>query len=180
MFEHRRLVTACLVACCAAGSMAQRSAGYALFTDPAGRFSLEYPNDWRSTIVAPSGEPLVTFEQPRSEAVVIVERFRMKQSLADEEINLLFAQTESDVVKDNHPKMKDLSAKVVTQGGKRIVVIEYSRPGVYAAERVRQYSFPVAEHLFRLTCMALPSEFKKYEMTFAEIAESFKSAQSRP
>ena len=104
----------------------------------------------------------------------------MKQSLADEEINLLFAQSESDVVKENHPKMKDLSAKVITQGGRRIVVIDYSRPGVYAAERVRQYSFPVGQNLFRLTCIALPNEFKRYEMTFVEIAGSFKSAQSRP
>jgi hypothetical protein len=175
MFKHRRLVTVCLVACCALGSMAQRRAGYELFTDPAGRFSLELPNDWRSTIVAPSGEPLVSFEQPRSEAAVVMERFRLKQSLADEEINLQFAQNESDILKENHPNLTGLSAKVVTQGGKRVVVIDYSRPGVYAAERVRQYSFPVAQNLFRLTCMALPSEFKKYETTFAEIAESFRS-----
>ena len=180
MSKYRPFVTACLVACCALGSMAQRRAGYALFTDPAGRYSIEFPSDWRWMIVSPSGEPLVTFVQPRSEAAVVVERFRSKQSMPDDEINLMFAQSETDVLKDYQPKTTEVVAKVVTQGGKRIVVIDYTRPGVDAPERVRQYSFPVGQNLFRVTCMALADEFKRYETTFTNVAESFMPTVETP
>jgi PsbP len=156
--------------------MAQRTPGFALFTDPDGRFSVEFPSDWRWMMVSPSQEALVTFVQPRSEAALVVERVRLKQSLANDEITELFAQIESDILKENQPKATDVAAKMIVQGGRRIVVIDYTRPGLVEDERVRQYSFPVVENLYRVTCMALAREFKKYEMTFASVADSLKSA----
>jgi hypothetical protein len=175
MSKRRRFVAVCLVACCGLLGLAQQK-GFKLFTDPGGRFSLEFPSDWQWTIVAPSGEALVTFVQPKKEAAVVVERFRMKQSLAKDEITDLFAQIETEVLKENQPKITNVAAKIVTQGGKRVVVIDYSRPGLGESERVRQYSFPVAQNLYRITCMAIASEFRKYETRFENVAETLKSA----
>ena len=149
---------------------------FLLFTDPAKRFSVEFPKDWRWMIVAGSGEALVTFVQPKNEAAVVVERFRLKQPLAQDEITDLFAQIETDVLKENQPKVTDVAAKVATQGKRRLVLIDYTRPGLGERERVRQYSYPVAESLYRVTCMSLASQFAKYDATFAAVAESLKSA----
>ena len=150
--------------------------GYLLFTDPGNRFSVEFPKDWRWMIVAGSGEALVTFVEPKSAAAVVVERFRMKQPLAMDDITDVFVQIETDVLKENQPKASDVGGKVLMQGRRRAVVVDYSRPGLNEAERVRQYSYPVADSLYRITCMALNSQFKRYEATFATVAESLKSA----
>jgi hypothetical protein len=150
--------------------------GFLLFTDPGRRFSIEFPKDWRWTIVAGSGEALVTFVHPKSDAAIVVERFRMKQALAQNEVTDLFGQIESDVLKENQPKASDIAAKVLTQAGKRLVLIDYTRPGLGERERVRQYSFPVRQDLYRVTCMALASQFAKHEATFQFAAESIKAA----
>jgi hypothetical protein len=175
MSKRRQFVALCLVACCGVLGHAQR-AGFKLFTDPGGRFSVEFPNDWEWTMVSGSGEPLVAFVQPKKEAAVVVERFRMKQSLAKDEITDLFAEIENDVLKENQPKSTEVTARTVTQNAKRIVVIDYSRPGLVEKERVRQYSFPVGQNLYRITCAAVAKEFRKYEPTFADVAESLKAA----
>ena len=172
---------ACLLS---ATALAQRG-GYLLFTDPSKRYAVEFPRDWRWTVVAGSGEALATFVHPRSEAAVVVERFRMRQTLAQNEITDLFGQIEADVLKENQPRVSDVNAKVVVQGGRRLVQIDYKRPGVgepgrVEDERVRQYSFPVGGNLYRITCAALGSQFAKYEATFQWVAESLKSADDLP
>jgi hypothetical protein len=149
---------------------------YLLFTDPAKRFSVEFPKEWKWLIVAGSGEALVTFIQPKSEAAVVVERFRLKQKLAPNDITDLFVQIEIDVLKENQPKASNFDGKVISQTGHRTAVIDYTRPGLGENERVRQYSYPIGDSLYRATCMALNSAFKKYETTFQNMAESLKSA----
>ena len=177
MSHWRRLVVAALAALCLFSEPAfALKEGFLLFTDPGRRFSIEFPKDWRWTIVAGSGEALVTFVHPKSEAAIVVERFRMKQALAQNEVTDLFGQIESDVLKENQPKVSDVAAKVLTQAGKRLALIDYTRPGLGERERVRQYSFPVRQDLYRVTCMALASQFTKHEATFQSAAESLKSA----
>jgi hypothetical protein len=68
------------------------------------------------------------------------------------------------------------------QGSKRLVQIDYKRPGVgepgkVEDERVRQFSFPINGSLYRLTCFSLASQFGKYEAIFQWAAESLKSAE---
>jgi hypothetical protein len=175
MSKHSRFVALCLVACFGLLGHAQK-AGFKLFTDPDGRFSIEFPSDWDWSMVSGSGEPLVIFVPRNKEAALVVERFRLKQSLAKDEITDLFAQIENDVLKENQPKISEVSAKTVMQNGKRIVVIDYSRPGLVEKERVRQYSFPIGQNLYRITCATVPNQFRKYEPTFGDVAESLKSA----
>ena len=148
---------------------------FQLFKDPGGRFSLEYPKDWQA--VAGAGDVLVTFAQKKSEAALVVERFRMNQALAPDEITDLFAQIEADVLKEHQPKAADVTAKLVNAAGQRLIVIDYSRPGLSGPERARQYSFPVAQDLYRLTCSAVAAQFAKYDPVFTHVAESFKPAE---
>lgn len=164
--------------------LAQR-VGYLLFTDPSRRYSVEFPRDWRWTVVAGAGEALATFVHPRSEAAVVVERFRMKVVLAPNEITDLIGQIEADTLKENQPRVMDVNARVVVQGTRRLVQIDYKRPGVgelgkVEDERVRQYSFPVGGSMYRITCAALARQFGRYEATFQWVAESLKSAEELP
>ena len=52
----------------------------------------------------------------------------------------------------------------------------YTRPGIDTRERVRQYSYPVGQDLYRITCMAVSTEFSKYESTCETVASSLKGS----
>jgi hypothetical protein len=181
-FQHRIVATTIALACgCAAVPLAQRG-GSNLFTDPSRRYSIEFPRDWTWTIVEGAGEALSTFVHPRKEAAIVVERFRMKQVLSQGDITDVFAQIESDLLKENQPRVSEVSARVVTQGQRRLVQIDYKRPGIgepgkVEDERVRQFSFPIGGSLYRITCFSLASQFGKYESTCQWAAESLKSAE---
>src|SRR6185295_15762883 len=123
-----------------------------------------------------SGEALATFVQPEGEAAVIVERFRLKQRLAPDEITDLFAQIEVDYIKEGQPLASDVVARVVREKEDPVIVIDYRRPGVSdkVRERVRQYSKPVGQNLYRITCAARLDAFSRYESTFSSIVETLK------
>ena len=175
MCKQRRVVAAVVAACCvvASGAVAQT---VLTFNDPGGRFTVEFPRDWRWQIVSGAAEPLVTFVQPRNLAAVVIEHFHMNQQLAPEDITDLFAQIEVDVLKENQPRATEVNAVAQTQFGRRLIVLDYRRPGVSEPERVRQYSFPVGRDLYRLTCMAVDEQFPKFESVFSTLAQSFKPA----
>jgi hypothetical protein len=156
-------------------ALAQRP-NYLLFTDPQRRFSVEFPKEWNWMIVSGSGEPLVTFIHPRKQAAVVVERYRMRQPLARDEVTEIFAQIETDVLRENQPRATDLASKIVTENGRRLILIDYFRPGLDVRERVRQYSYPVGQDLYRITCMAISGEFPRHEAEFAVVASSLKTS----
>ena len=164
-----------------ASPKAQRG-GYLLFTDPSRRYSVEFPKDWTWTVVAGAGEALATFVHPKREAAIVVERFKLRQSLEQNDITEMFGEGETKTLQDNQPRVMDVSAKIVTTGGKKFVQIDYRRPGVgepgkVEDERVRQYSFPVKQNLYRITCAALERQFGRYEVVFQWAAESLRSAE---
>jgi hypothetical protein len=182
MTLQRRIVATAIAIVClwTATPLAQRG-GYLLFTDPGKRYSVEFPKDWDWTVVEGAGEPLSTFVHPKREAAIVVERFRMRQALAQSDITEVFAQIESDVLKENQPRVMDVTARVVAQGQKRVVQIDYRRPGVGEGKvednRVRQFSFPIGGSLYRITCFSRGSVFGRYEGIFQWAAESLKSAE---
>jgi len=144
-----------------------------LYTDPHGRFAIQFPKDWAWTPVSPSGEPLVVFVHPKKEAAVIVERFQMKQTItADND----FAEVESQILKENQPTIIDVAPQAVDQGGRRFVVVDYTRPGPRDRERVRHYAFPVGQNLYRLTCSTLFDRFARYESIFLTVFNSLTPA----
>src|SRR5258706_11577908 len=104
----------------AAQAMAQKS-NTQVFTDPGRRFSVEYPRDWTWLMISASGEPMATFVQPKKEAAFVVERFRLKAALAGDLVTDVFAQIEADILKENQPQASDVVAKMVDEGGKRVI-----------------------------------------------------------
>jgi len=84
---------------------------------------------------------------------------------------------EVDYLKENQRGVSDVVARVVAREGLRAAVVDYSRPGLNEAERVRMYSFPVGEDLYRVTCMALTSRFPRYDADFEAIVSTLKSEE---
>lgn len=178
MLNQKRFVAAVVLACCtfAVPAFAVRP-DFLLFMDPAKRFTVEFPKTWRWMVVAGSGEPLITFVEAKSEAAVVVEHARMGQPLAPADITDVFAQAEIDWLKELQPRASGFASKTVTLGGRRLIVIDYTRPGLdKVVETVRQYSIPDGQDLYRITCMSIANLFAKYESTFSSVADSLKSA----
>ena len=180
--QRRIVVTAvALASLWTVAPLAQRGATN-LFTDPSRRYSIEFPRGWDWTIVEGAGEPLSTFVHPKKEAAIVVERFRMKIPLAADQITDSFAEFETELLKDNQPRVSDVEARIVMQGQKRLVQIDYKRPGVgepgkVEDERVRQFSYPINGSLYRITCFSLASQFGRYEGICQWAAESLKSGE---
>lgn len=178
VLNPKRFVAAVVLASCASAvPVFAARPDFLLFMDPGKRFSVEFPKTWRWMVVAGSGEALVTFVEAKSEAAVIVEHARLGQPLAPADITDVFAQAEIDWLKELQPRASGFASKTVTVGGKRLIVIDYTRPGLdKVVEIVRQYSIPAGQDLYRITCMSIANLFAKYEATFASVAESLKPA----
>jgi len=142
------------------------------FQVPNSQIRFEWPRkDWQ--MVPGAGSVIVSLTEKKSEAAVVVERNRLNQALAPDDITDLFGQLEADVVKERQPPATDIQAKVVAAGGRRLVILTYGRNGITGPERVRQYSIPAGSEIYRLTCSAGVKDFSKYEPVFAHIAASF-------
>jgi len=161
----------------AASASAERP-DYETFTDRQHRFAVEYPREWMWEVIAGSGEPMFIARQPKREAAVAVERIRLKQALAGDEITDVFEQVEMNILRENQPQSAEVKATIIsTASGRRLLVINYTRPGGAPNQHVRQYSYPVGKDLYRVTCMAPDaSSFRKYESVFETMAQSLKPA----
>lgn len=142
------------------------------FKAPNGRFSMEYPrSDW---IVLPGGGDVVlSLAQRNGEAVVQVQHSMLKTALAAEEITDLFAQLEVDTLKDQDQSAADFQPRVFDAGDRRLIIIQFTQPGLTGRNQVRQYSIPRGQDLYRLICSAAVSQFSKYSAIFSHIAASF-------
>ena len=132
---------------------------------------VEFPTkDW---MVLPSSGALVLAAASRKgDAVVLIERSTLRQALDPADITDLFAQIEIDAIKERQPKAADFQSKVLDSGARRLVAVQYSRPGVLGNERVRQYSVPVGTDLYRVTCISSAARFAVYDPVFSHIAAS--------
>ncbi len=132
---------------------------------------VEFPTkDW---MVLPSSGALVLAAASRKgDAVVLIERSTLRQALDPADITDLFAQIEIDAIKERQPKAADFQWKVLDSGARRLVAVQYSRPGVLGNERVRQYSVPVGTDLYRVTCISSAARFAVYDPVFSHVAAS--------
>ena len=133
---------------------------------------VEFPaKDWM--VLPSSGSLVLALASRKGDAVVLVERSALRQALAAEDITDLFAQFEVDAIKEWHPKAADIQSKVLDLGARRLVAVQYARPGVLGSERVRQYSVPVGRQLYRVTCISSAAQFAVYDPVFSHIGASF-------
>lgn len=139
---------------------------------PYGRIALEYPRkDWQ--IVSGGGSVIMTLAQRKSEAAIVIEHSRLNAALAPEEITDVFKDLEVDTIKERQPNAAAIESKLIEIDGRRLIGIQYTRPGVKGPERVRQYSFPDGQDMYRLICSAQSLQFAKYEAIFSHIAATF-------
>jgi hypothetical protein len=131
--------------------------------------------DWM--VLPSSGSVLLVIASRKGDAVVLVERSSLQQPLQAADITDLFAQIETDEIKERQPKAADFQSKVLDIGDRRLVAVQYARPGVLGAEKVRQYSMPVGRQLYRVTCISSAARFVAYDPVFAHVAASFTTTE---
>jgi glucose/arabinose dehydrogenase len=131
--------------------------------------------DWMA--LPSSGSVLLVIASRKGDAVVLVERSSLQQPLQAEDITDLFAQIETDAIKERQPKAADFQSRVLDSGERRLVAVQYARPGVLGAEKVRQYSIPVGKQLYRVTCISSAAQFAAYDPVFAHVAASFTTTE---
>lgn len=149
--------------------------GYQALSTFQDRFTLQYPSkDW--LLVPGGGASLVTLTQKKSEATVTIEYQPLQLELAPSEIDQNFAQIEAEPVAQHQPTADGVKSQVVDDGGRKVIVIDFTRRGVTGAERVRQYSLPMGKQLYRIVCSAPAAQFAKYEPVFANIVKTFSVA----
>lgn len=153
---------------------------YDTFKDPANRFTLEYPREWFWQLIPGVGDVLAAFTEKKGEAALIIERFQLQQRITPGDMTDLFAQLELDALKQKQPKASNFVSRLMDMPGRKIVVIDYARPGLLGPELARQYSYPVDVSLYRLTCSAPQSYFPKYEAAFTRIAQTFRTLTAAP
>ena len=131
--------------------------------------------DWN--MLPSSGSVLLIMASKKGDAVVLVERSTLAMALEAADITDLFAQIETDAIKERQPKASDFQSKVLDSGDRRLVAVQYVRPGVLGSEKVRQYSVPVGKQLYRVTCISSAAQFAAYDPVFAHIAASFTATE---
>jgi hypothetical protein len=127
--------------------------------------------DWN--VLPSSGATLLILASKKVDAVVLVERSSLAMALEPADITDLFAQIETDAIKERQPKATDFQSRVLDLANRRLVAVQYGRPGVLGSETVRQYSVPVGRELYRVTCISRAAQFAVYEPVFSHIAASF-------
>src|SRR5215471_24276 len=130
-----------------------KSPNYLTFKDPAGRFSIEYPNkDWQ--VIPGTGSVIVAFAQKNSDASVLVDYTKLKIALAPNEIDTGFGDLEVQLLKERQPTAANLKPRLLPSPSAPRVVIEFDRTSSQKQERVIQHSIPTGADLYRIVCAA--------------------------
>ena len=145
---------------------------YQTFRDPAGRFVIEYPTkDWR--VNQAKGSIVASFTQKNGEAAVAVEYSKLKLALTRDEIDDVVLKLEVDALKEKDPSVRDVNANIGQGPSGPRIVIRYTRNGTGGREHVEQYSVPVGDELYRVSCSARITAQARYQPILTYIAGSF-------
>lgn len=170
-------VTVAVVLACAAQTASlqgqapssQTPRGFRAFLDPAGRFSLDYPQDWQ---LIPGARNLVLIVGRKDlKATVVVEQQHVLNPAA--EITDLTLSLEVEELKRRQPDAQNVTASIAKERA-RTMVLDYSRTGARGPERLRQYSFQEGSVLLRVTCIAPVAEFTRQLASFVMLVNSVK------
>lgn len=162
-----------------APAAAQALKGYQPLQAFQDRFSLQYPaKDW--LLVPGGGASLVVLTQKKNEATVTIEYQPLQIQLEPGEIDAEFAKIEAEPIEQHQPTAEGVKSDVTESDGRKIIVINFTRRGATGAERVRQYSLPIGQQMYRIVCSAPAAQFAKYEPVFANIVKTFAVSGAAP
>jgi len=140
--------------------------------DPNGQFTMEIPRrDW--SIVPGAGAVVTSVVNKKGDAVIVIEQAALKQALAPDDITDLFADLERELVLEREPKATDFQTRVLDGGGRKLVAVQFVRPGMTGMERVRQFSIPAGRRLYRVSCVAALGSYAMNEPWFAHAVATF-------
>jgi hypothetical protein len=139
---------------------------------PDAPLQIEIPKkEW--TLLPAGGSMVLVLANQRGDGVVMIERSTLRLALEPSDINDFFIQTQVDAIKARQPKATEFLSKVLDASQRRLVAVQYTRPGSKGMERVRQYSVPAGRSLYQMICIGPAGRFAAYEPVFAHMASSF-------
>jgi hypothetical protein len=153
-----------------ASQLFRRGPSYQVFRDPAGRFELEYPKDWR--VLPSGGSSLATFVS-NDGPTLFIDHVKLAERMNPAEIEVM-AENDAERLKREHPTGKDFKpASLETKAG-RGALIRYARVES-GPEVVVHSSIPVGLDLFRVYGVLPEKQVSKYEPIVMHMIESFKA-----
>jgi hypothetical protein len=157
------------------GQLFNRAIEFQRYQDAARHLSLDYPKGWQ--IVSGAGSVIVTFAQKKSEATVAIEYEALDEPLQNADITEVSMNLEVKRLKLQTPQAENFKPTIVDEkGGRRLVVVDFTRPAVTAGvDRAREYSFVSGKERYRMTCSAGKTLFDKYVPVFEHMVASFKT-----
>jgi len=149
-----------------------KNSTYQTFTDPAGRFELEYPKkDWKSLSLPSGGSSLAGFSHKDGPALY-VEHLRLDEPLTPDEIAAM-PEVEVNRLKELQPKATDFKSDMLQSRAGRGVLIQYTRIAA-VPESVTQYSILIgAQDLYRLNAIVSDKLRPKFESIVKYMIQSF-------
>jgi hypothetical protein len=140
-------------------------------------FTVDYPKrDWQ--LLVGTGSSVVVFFHRSREATVAIERSRVRNALAPNEIVEQTATLEVEDWGQRRWMSTGFTHQLVDLGGERTIVIDFTQPGPQGAEQVRIYTLPRGLDWYRVICTARREVFDKYKETCHRIALSLYPAPS--
>ncbi len=144
-------------------------------------FSIELPKGWQWAPGHSSTMFLVAEKTKGNNpgGAIVLEYMRL-QGAFDSSLLSRFARVELEDAQQREIAGKSFTMENKVVDGRPLIVIQYDRPGLSGApDHVVQYSFPVADTMYRLVCIAPLAEINKYQATFAHTAASFTPAAAK-
>jgi hypothetical protein len=142
---------------------------------PWSSFSIELPDDWH--LVPGFGSILLTVAERRSNqtaGAIVIEHTLNVLPRGPSDVDERLAKNEVDFAQGRDPAGTNFLAAAKEVNGQRFMLIQYSRPGFGATDRVAVYVFPAGKVMYRLICVAPETQLSRYQAIFAHVASSFK------
>jgi hypothetical protein len=144
---------------------------------PWNSFTIELPKNWQ-LLPGHNGVLLSAAEKTRSDqpaGVIMLEQMRLQDTLTAKDLSNATLTFEAASTKERDPAGTNFQQMIMqVSDGRRLIFIQYTRPGLYGPDRVTQYSVPAGLTLYRVICIAPDAQLAKYKPTCAHVAESFK------
>jgi hypothetical protein len=150
-----------------------KQADYRLFRSASAPFTVEYPKkDWQ--MVPGFGTATVLFTTLRGDAMVGIEDVMLSVPLSDDDIGDTFIKYETDDVKRMWPAAQSMQTTMLKADAGPVVVIDFKQDAALGPQQIRQFSLPRKDHLYRVTCVSLPTSFPRYLPICEHIATTLK------
>jgi hypothetical protein len=141
-------------------------------------FTVDYPKkDWQ--VLVGTGSSLVVFFHKSREATVAIERTRVRNALAPNEIVDQTATIEIEDWTVRRPLSTGYKYRFLEMLGTRVIVLDFTQPGPQGDEQVRMYAVPQGSDWYRVICTAKRDAFAKFGDTCHRIAMSLYPAPSQ-